>query len=402
MQSGIQDRPDVAHPPVTAKAASPTDDRIVSQLYEAAAGLLPWPTALTALSRAFDAMVVQYVTFDVRTDRLIGCEQPEGVVVDAVLDYMREYNRLDPHVRHLANLPLGTAIDTEDVFPARQMTSHRFYREFWAPYGVRGMLAGKIDESEQHFSCIGIVRSVDRPRFSADQLAVATSYIHHLSVAFRIARRVHDQHLSSRVGRHLMEQADRPMFLVGADHRLLFANAAGRVYLDEGDALAERDGRIHARTAKSEQDLRQHIDGLSRRTDWIPRAPPRIPTTPATRSALRIRGRSGRVALCTLWNLEGDAGTQAFGDTSAILLSVAHPLLGDPPDANFVGAMLDLTPAEARLATLLVLGHDVAAIATMLDVSVNTLRTQLRSIYGKTDTRRQAELIRLISRACAP
>ena len=115
-----------------------------------------------------------------------------------------------------------------------------------------------------------------------------------------------------------------------------------------------------------------------------------------------MKGRSGRVALYTLWSLDPDLTTQAFGDEWAVLLSIAHPLLGQPPDINFVAAMLDLTPAEARLASLLAVGLDLTAIAAAQGVSINTVKTQLRSVYAKTDTRRQPELIRLISRSCAP
>jgi DNA-binding CsgD family transcriptional regulator len=60
-----------------------------------------------------------------------------------------------------------------------------------------------------------------------------------------------------------------------------------------------------------------------------------------------------------------------------------------------------LTPAEARVARLLASGRSVAAIARELRVSPNTVRTQLKATFAKTDTCQQSELAALIARSVA-
>jgi DNA-binding CsgD family transcriptional regulator len=62
-----------------------------------------------------------------------------------------------------------------------------------------------------------------------------------------------------------------------------------------------------------------------------------------------------------------------------------------------------LTPAECRVALLLGEGHAPPAIAELIGVSTNTLKTQLASIYRKTGTSRQGQLVRMLSQlAIAP
>ena len=61
-----------------------------------------------------------------------------------------------------------------------------------------------------------------------------------------------------------------------------------------------------------------------------------------------------------------------------------------------------LSPAQTRLARLIVDGHDLAAAAELLGVSVNTLRTQLQRIFDKTGVRSQAALVRVLLSAGAP
>lgn len=59
-----------------------------------------------------------------------------------------------------------------------------------------------------------------------------------------------------------------------------------------------------------------------------------------------------------------------------------------------------LTSAEGRLAAELSRGIPLATIALSRNVSIATLRTQLASIFGKTGTSRQPELVALLARVC--
>jgi len=52
-----------------------------------------------------------------------------------------------------------------------------------------------------------------------------------------------------------------------------------------------------------------------------------------------------------------------------------------------------LTPSEARLALRLVTGKTLRSAAAELHISYETARTQLKRIFGKTGTCRQAELV---------
>ena len=57
-----------------------------------------------------------------------------------------------------------------------------------------------------------------------------------------------------------------------------------------------------------------------------------------------------------------------------------------------------LTRAEARLAQLLVRGVSMRDAAVQLGLSVETVRTRLKTVFGKTATTRQAELVALLVR----
>ena len=60
--------------------------------------------------------------------------------------------------------------------------------------------------------------------------------------------------------------------------------------------------------------------------------------------------------------------------------------------------LFGLSPAEARLALGLVAGHTLETYSRQAGVGIATVRSQLHSIFAKTDTRRQAALVALLSK----
>jgi DNA-binding CsgD family transcriptional regulator len=66
------------------------------------------------------------------------------------------------------------------------------------------------------------------------------------------------------------------------------------------------------------------------------------------------------------------------------------------PGPKLLQALFDLTPAEARITSLLIDGNSVDSISKMQSVSLNTVRTQLKSVFMKTGVDRQVDLVRLL------
>ena len=60
--------------------------------------------------------------------------------------------------------------------------------------------------------------------------------------------------------------------------------------------------------------------------------------------------------------------------------------------------MFGLTKSEARLASQLMGGQCLEEIAAANDVSLGTVRSQIKAVFAKTHTHRQAELVGLLTR----
>jgi len=79
------------------------------------------------------------------------------------------------------------------------------------------------------------------------------------------------------------------------------------------------------------------------------------------------------------------------------LLLVTSVVARKAPQPALLEVLFDLTPAEAKVASLLASDRSVAAIAQRQGVAENTVRMHLKSIFAKTGVHRQAQLVNLLS-----
>jgi DNA-binding CsgD family transcriptional regulator len=86
----------------------------------------------------------------------------------------------------------------------------------------------------------------------------------------------------------------------------------------------------------------------------------------------------------------------AFGLRPLVLLLFYHPESSPPIDADLLGIAFNLTPAEGRVSRLIGEGLSPKEVASQLGIQYETVRKQLQSIYRKTATNRQSELMRLM------
>jgi DNA-binding response OmpR family regulator len=67
-------------------------------------------------------------------------------------------------------------------------------------------------------------------------------------------------------------------------------------------------------------------------------------------------------------------------------------------EVQLMGKLYDLSPAELRVATALLAGKSPGEYANEAGLTLHTVRSQLKNLFSKTYTRRQSELVALLSK----
>jgi DNA-binding CsgD family transcriptional regulator len=109
-----------------------------------------------------------------------------------------------------------------------------------------------------------------------------------------------------------------------------------------------------------------------------------------------VQRKEGRPIVAQILHASGATGPNGEPAKAILLLTS----LDAPPEIPETRLMLlfALTPAEARLATRLSAGDALEEIARALNISLGTARNQLKSVFSKTATKRQSELVALLWR----
>jgi DNA-binding CsgD family transcriptional regulator len=180
------------------------------------------------------------------------------------------------------------------------------------------------------------------------------------------------------------------IFVVNEERRPLFANTRAAALLERGRPFhLDQMGSIRITEAADDKALKDTVGALRRaRGDCTMRIVPvrAGDHSPAMFAWLSVLP-SGRAAASL-------AGRQI----SMMVTGRAFNVVG----REQLGELFGLTLAESRLARALLQGISPSQYALRQDLSQNTVRNQLKSIFEKTDVRRQSDLVNLIWNVLAP
>ena len=188
-----------------------------------------------------------------------------------------------------------------------------------------------------------------------------------------------------------MDALPQPVMLVDETLFLHHFNRAAAETLKNSNVVFERGGLLRF-------DQRQDADRtvLAMRQLGVTGAV--APEDRQHQVVFRLGERSGSAMFLVIAiGVHPEETMAMFGGAPRAILLV-HRLDGEVRlDPLIISHAFGLTPAEAQVAATLVSGQTIAQIAKSRHVSVETVRSQVRSICAKVGVSRQADLARVLT-----
>lgn len=365
------------------------DRRRSTSLLDAIYGMDPrapdWTPLLTLLAAAFRSHVVALQVHDThhRRGRLT---QSIGLS-DALLAVHRNASCEHPWFERGVGTLLSQGIaDDRGLMADDELRATRYHAEFMQPAGIaHGMALCLHQHRPGDLAVLTINRGAAEGCFDEAELALARSLLPHMHNVY-----VLQQHLSWLEGqsqrfRSTLDQLSKGVVMLDADGRLLFCNSAGAQMEANGLFARHPDGRLTLPHAPDDHRLQQALAKLAADTAAAP-------------TVLQIHSRAGQLSgMLKLCPADMLAGAQ-WSEPRVSAIAFIKPL--ELPAATTLAPTLrtqwGFTPAEARLAQQLMEGLSLDEAAECTHVTKNTVRTQLRSLFDKTETRRQSQLVRVL------
>lgn len=369
-------------------------EHIVNVIYETLENRSGWRSVLENIHQAIGGRAVHLMAFDSRHGTLSYSDGAD-MAPQIDLEYIQKYQFVDPRIGLMATQTLDTWLHCHEHLDEEFVAKDPFYQEFLIPHGARYLSACKLAEDEDATVILGCLRrSADGP-MPPEALAFMNRVRPHLQRAVRLGQAQFVYSAQALVGHALVDKLRQPVMLLTTKGDLVLANEAARRLLGSTSLVQVADNRLVLPQAYRRSFLEQceQLENRVRSGATLDEA-----VGKAFRSLHMSSGpdEAPDVLYGFFTMLVPERTMGSFGLRPLVMLFFYHPNSAQVIDSALLTAAFGLSHAECRVASLLADGMPLKSIAETLGVQYDTVRKQLMSIYQKTATNRQPELVRLL------
>jgi len=293
--------------------------------------------------------------------------------------YVRDgwVNRDERTIRGTNKLINKGIISDEDIMSEQEIRKSPYYQDFLARINLKGWAAIRVGSGDEVWG-LTLHRNRQQGEFSSAELRSFHQLSQRLAGTAQIASSV--AFARGEAALLAFETAGKAAMLLNRGGEVVRINAAAERMFDADVRVVKK------RLFCSDRKAIERFEGSMKRLLWSADrsgVPPMALPRPGRSPVIAYLMRSFQLAETPL-------------STYHAIAVLVDPDARLAPAIDTLRTVLDLTPAEARLAIALQSGDDIAAASTRLNISAETARKQLKAIFAKTGVRRQSDLIAML------
>jgi DNA-binding CsgD family transcriptional regulator len=359
-----------------------TFSRLTGAIYDSAANPERWPFALREIQQVFRARAVSLISRDMTTMKgcWISTHDPA-----TEREFWGKFFRRNPFAVAAVNTRPRPVETDQDILPKSELVQTEYYNEFWQRLDVHANLQLWLEREGPVQPSLSVARSRSAGDFEAADVELGRLLLPHVQRAVTLERRLDHTALTENGAADALGSLRHGILILDETGRPVHLNRAAEQLIGDGDGLCIDNGRLRAATPSLTQRLDALLARAAGQADDLPSGGAASLPRPSGKTPLAL------VAVPLRQELDWLRPRRPM-----ICVCVSDPADGPAIPAAFLATLFGLTAAEAAIAGDLVAGLDVRAIAEQRDITPRTVRLHLSRIMAKTDTRRQAELVRLL------
>ena len=275
----------------------------------------------------------------------------------------------------------GVPCSLEDVISAEALQSSSFYKRLLEPDGTTDVLALNVAASDGQTTYIRLSRRQPENPFGVLEKSLMSRLLPHLESAFRL----HEQRRrlllerSAHIG--ALDQLAFGLVIIDEAGRIVRVNETAQRLLSSSALLRVEQGRLRSVGAGNRvESAVAQMHGAAE----------------GERQFLRLTSPHTGEFLQMLLRPISPPARSASREPRGVAVFLNDEVRNRDIYLGRFGQLYGLSPAEIALIDELLQGSSIAIAADKLGISENTARTQLRSVFSKTNVHRQAELMRLV------
>jgi DNA-binding CsgD family transcriptional regulator len=354
---------------------------IIDAFQSAAVGAQSWETAMQSFADITGSRSGQLTGFDSNASVLFNVFTNIDPAAYKVFAATTEIN---PRVPVIQDAPTLKVISDSDFMTPRECDRHPFYQEFLRPFDIPFTCMAILDRHEESFISLGILRSQRQGFITDEQRRTFAALAPHVRTAVRTHRALRGHGIAVLTG--ALEALSIPAFICDRRGNVKALTQSAEILVTSGRGLELKAGRLQP---DRPDDAKVLDDALGATVAGQRPGPPLLRT-------VIVRSRnSGPPLVLDVFPLPHQPYQLNFEPRALV---VARGITSSPARrATLLQTLYELTLSEADIAQGIAEGGSAETIATRRDVSIGTVRAQIKAIMAKVGVNRQAELVALIS-----
>lgn len=352
--------------------------QLVHKICEAGLDAGQWPHVLEQLTHSFGgtAAYLAQDNFEMTRGALLSFGV-DPVFSQLYADYYAARNVLWPR---MMKRPPDEIMTDRTLMPRSEFRRSEFFNDFLCPQGAEELLISIALTEEDAGTTFILSRPERLGSWQPKQMRMLATLRPHLRRALLANQLIGGMRIVNDFATDALYQLGYSAIAVDAQARILFANRAAEALLGEGGGLRIERRQIATQRSADTAALRRLVAGAAEEG----------------RDGSIVIARGTRPSLMIIvMPLKTEQGWHIHAPRGAMIL-IKDLERTAKPSLTVFAQYFGLTPAQTALALEILQGHGVATAAARLGVSYATARTHLLQIFQKTNTRRQAELVRLM------
>jgi len=278
----------------------------------------------------------------------------------------------------------GWIFGGEEMIGDAALQKTEFYNDFLRPQNQFYVLGGVLSLDHSVSSLISAIRPKAGGPIQGAERSTTQELVPHLQTALRLHHRIAGLGAQLEYASEALDCLPGALIVTDCAGRILHMNRRAEALLKSNAGLSADVNGLRSGSASRTARLREFIARAASTVTGNGRHP----------------GGVLEIQRATLPPLQLQITPLASCSTggkrrAAVAIFIAEPEPAGQPDAELLGVLLELSPAEARLTAALAGGKTIQQFAKDAAVSITTARTLIGRVFSKTGTSRQVELVRL-------
>ncbi len=365
---------------------------LIGGIYDAALDPDLWPRALKGVGQFVGGPATALYAKD--TVRKTGnVFYAFGVEPPFVQSYFDKYVAFDPFTTTRFFFAVEQVISTKDIMSHEEFRATTFFKEWASPQGWVDFVSASLVKSATTYAECGIFRHERNGVTDDEACRKMALIIPHVRRAVLIGNVIEQHKVEAAALADVLDGIAAALVLVDAAGRIVHANAAALSLLNEEAVIRGAGGKLAATDAQASHLL----------NDIFKNADAGDMALGVKGVAVPLSSRNGQRYVAHVLPLTSGARRKAGITYSAVAaVFVRKAALDLPHPLETIATTFKLTPAEMRVLMMIIELGGVPEVAPVLGISEATVKTHLQRIFAKTNTSRQADLVKLAAGYMSP